>query len=105
MCLLRPYRTRDDKIRERAKPAVQAYLEERLSRESIAASASRTRAADVTAPTLKRFAELARSIISSCGALDEPPWRRCSRTYPNTRICGHRRESSSAATVGRLVDR
>src|ERR671918_731764 len=57
---LRPYRTRDDMSTWTSDPAVQAYVEERLKRGIYRGiGESHFGASEVTAPTLKRFAELA----------------------------------------------
>ena len=105
---LRPYRTREDMSGWPRDPAVQAYVEERLKRGIYRGiGESHFGAADVTAPTLKRFAELAaqQKLFMWCH-IDETAVEAMLTTYPDTRILwAHAGMSSSAATVGRLVDR
>jgi Amidohydrolase len=105
---LRPYRTREDMSTWPRDPAVQAYVEERLKRGIYRGiGESHFSAADVTAPTLKRFAELAaqQNLYMWCH-IDETAAEAMLKTYPTTRLLwAHAGMSSSAATVGRLLDR
>jgi Amidohydrolase len=104
---LRPYRTREDMSSWTRDPAVQAYVEERLKRGIYRGiGESHFSAADVTAPTLKRFAELAaqQNLYMWCH-IDETAVEAMLKTYPTTRMLwAHAGMSSSAATVGRLLD-
>lgn len=105
---LRPYRTRDDMSGWTRDPGVQAYVEERLKRGIYRGiGESHFGAADVGAPVLRRFAELAaaQKLFLQCH-IDETTVEKMLTTYPDTRILwAHAGMSSSAATVGRLLDR
>ena len=105
---LRPYRTRDDMGSWTRDAAVAAYVEERLKRGIYRGiGESHFGADDVTAPTVRRFAELAaaQKLFLQCH-VDETTVERMLTTYPGVRILwAHAGMSSSAATVGRLVDR
>lgn len=105
---LRPYRTRDDMGSWTRDPAVAAYVEERLKRGIYRGiGESHFGAEDVTAPTVRRIAELAteQKLFLQCH-VDETTVERMLTTYPGARILwAHAGMSSSAATVGRLLDR
>ncbi|HEV8583826.1 MAG TPA: amidohydrolase family protein [Methylomirabilota bacterium] len=106
---LRPYRTRDDMGSWTRDPAVAAYVEERLNKRNVyrGIGESHFGASDVDAPTLKRIAELAkaRGLFLQCH-IDETTVEKMLDTYPGVKILwAHAGMSSSAATVGRLVDR
>jgi hypothetical protein len=105
---LRPYRTRDDMGSWTRDAAVAAYVEERLKRGIYRGiGESHFGADDVTAPTVRRFAELAaaQNLFLQCH-VDETTVERMLATYPGVRILwAHAGMSSSAATVGRLLDR
>jgi hypothetical protein len=106
---LRPYRTREDMGSWMRDPAVAAYVEERLNKRDVyrGIGESHFGAGDVEAPTLRRFAELAkaRGLYLWCH-VDETTVEKMLVTYPGVKILwAHAGMSSSAATVGRLVDR
>ena len=105
---LRPYRTRDDMSSWTRDPAVVAYVEERLKRGIYRGiGESHFGVDDVTAPTVRRFAELAaeQKLFLWCH-IDETAAEKMLSTYPGVRILwAHAGMSSSAATVGRLLDR
>ena len=105
---LRPYRTRDDMASWTRDAAVAAYVEERLKRGIYRGiGESHFGADDVTAPTVRRFAELAagQQLFMQCH-VDEITVEKMLTTYPGVRILwAHAGMSSSAATVGRLLDR
>jgi hypothetical protein len=105
---LRPYRTRDDMGSWPQDPAVAAYVEERLKRGIYRGiGESHFGVDDVTAPTVRRLAELAteQKLFLQCH-IDERTVEKMLTTYPGARILwAHAGMSSSAATVGRLVDR
>lgn len=105
---LRPYRTREDMGSWPRDPAVAAYVEERLKRGIYRGiGESHFGADDVTAPTLRRLAELAteQKLFLHCH-VDEATVEKLLTTYPGVPVLwAHAGMSSSAATVGRLVDR
>ena len=105
---LRPYRTRDDMGSWTRDPAVAAYVEERLKRGIYRGiGESHFGADDVTAPTVRRIAELAsaQTLFLWCH-IDEAAVEKMLLTYPGVRILwAHAGMSSSAVTVGRLLDR
>jgi len=105
---LRPYRTREDMGSWPRDPAVAAYVEERLKRGLYRGiGESHFGADDVTAPTLRRLAELAteQKLFLHCH-VDETTVEKLLTTYPGVPVLwAHAGMSSSAATVGRLVDR
>lgn len=105
---LRPYRTREDMGSWPRDPAVAAYVEERLKRGIYRGiGESHFGADDVTAPTLRRLAELAteQKLFLHCH-VDETTVEKLLTTYPGVPVLwAHAGMSSSAATVGRLVDR
>src|SRR5919108_1270858 len=105
---LRPYRTRNDMSTWPRDPAVAAYVEERLKRGIYRAIGEvHFGEADVTASTLKRFAELAadRNIFFWCH-IDDTTVERVLTTYPKTKVLwAHAGMSASARRVGDLVDR
>jgi hypothetical protein len=105
---LRPYRTREDMSAWPRDPAVAAYVEERLKRGIYRGiGESHFGADDVGAPTLRRLAELAtdQKLFLHCH-VDEATVEKLLTTYPGVRVLwAHAGMSSSAATVGRLVDR
>jgi predicted TIM-barrel fold metal-dependent hydrolase len=105
---LRPYRTRDDMSSWTRDPAVAAYVEERLKRGIYRGiGESHFGESDVTAPTVRRIAELAeQQKLFLQVHVDETTVEKMLTTYPNVRILwAHAGMSSPAATVGRLVDR
>ena len=106
---LRPYRTRDDMGSWPRDPAVAAYVEERLAKRNIYRGIGELHfgAEDVAAPTLRRFAELAkaRGLFLQCH-IDETAVDKMLATYPGVKILwAHAGMSSTPATVGRLLDR
>jgi hypothetical protein len=106
---LRPYRTREDMGSWPRDPGVAAYVEERLNKRDVyrGIGESHFGAADVEAPTLRRIAELAkaRDLFLWCH-IDETTVEKMLTTYPGVKILwAHAGMSSSAATVGRLVER
>jgi hypothetical protein len=105
---LRPYRTRDDMSTWTRDPAVIAYVEERLKRNVHRGIGElHFGSSEVTSPSVRRFAELAeqRNIFLHCH-VDETTIEGMLTTYPRVRMLwAHAGMSSSAATVGRLVDR
>jgi hypothetical protein len=105
---LRPYRTREDMGSWTRDPAVAAYVEERLKRGIYRGiGESHFGVSDVAAPTVRRIAQLAEQhkLFLQCH-VDEATVEGMLTTYPNVRILwAHAGMSSSAATVGRLVDR
>jgi hypothetical protein len=105
---LRPYRTREDMDTWSRDPAVATYVEKRLERGIYRAIGEmHFGEADVTAPTLKRFAELAaeRTIFIWCH-IDDATVERVLTTYPATKVLwAHAGMSASARRVGELVDR
>jgi predicted TIM-barrel fold metal-dependent hydrolase len=105
---LRPYRTRDDMGSWTRDPAVAAYVEERLKRGIYRGiGESHFGADDVTAPTVRRLAELAagQKLFMQCH-VDETTVEKMLTIYPDVRILwAHAGMSSSPAAVGRLLDR
>jgi hypothetical protein len=106
---LRPYRTRDDMGSWPRDAAVAAYVEERLNKRNVYRGIGELHfgADDVDAPTLRRFAELAkaRGLFLQCH-IDETTVEKMLTTYPGVKILwAHAGMSSTAATVARLVDR
>ncbi|HEX2438433.1 MAG TPA: amidohydrolase family protein [Methylomirabilota bacterium] len=105
---LRPYRTREDMSTWPRDPAVAAYVEKRLERGIYRAiGESHFSVGDVTAPTLKRFAELAaqRNLLLWCH-IDDATVEAMLRTYPTTKILwAHAGMSASATRVAELVGR
>jgi hypothetical protein len=105
---LRPYRTREDMGTWPRDPAVAAYVEQRLARGIYRAIGEmHFGVADVPAPTLKRFAELAaeRRIFVWCH-VDDATVEAVLTTYPATRVLwAHAGMSAPAKRVGELVDR
>ena len=106
---LRPYRTRDDMGSWPRDPAVGAYVEERLNKRNVyrGIGESHFGADDVEAPTVRRIAELAkaRGLFLQCH-IDETTVEKMLTTYPGVKILwAHAGMSSTAATVGLLVDR
>jgi Amidohydrolase len=105
---LRPYRTREDMGTWPRDPSVAAYVEERLKRGIYRAIGEvHFGESDVTAPTLKRFAELAadRDMFFWCH-IDDATVERLLAAYPKTKVLwAHAGMSASARRVGDLVDR
>jgi hypothetical protein len=106
---LRPYRTRDDMGSWPRDPAVAAYVEERLAKRNIYRGIGELHfgAEDVAAPTLRRFAELAKARgLFLQSHIDETAVDKMLATYPGVKILwAHAGMSSTPATVGRLLDR
>jgi hypothetical protein len=105
---LRPYRTRDDMSSWTRDPAVAAYVEERLKR-GVHRGIGEVHFGlnDVTAPTVRRIAELAgqHNLFLQCH-VDEATVEAMLTTYPGVRILwAHAGMSSPPAVVGRLLDR
>jgi Amidohydrolase len=105
---LRPYRTREDMSTWTSDPAIATYVEERLKR-GVHRGIGELHfgVSDVTAPTLRRIAELAaqQNLFLQCH-VDESTIERMLTTYPKVRMLwAHAGMSSSAATVARLIDR
>jgi hypothetical protein len=105
---LRPYRTRADMSTWPRDPAVAAYVEERLKKGVYRAiGESHFGVADVPAPVVKRFAELAaqHKLFLWCH-IDDATVEAMLKTYPDARILwAHAGMSASAQRVGELVDR
>jgi len=105
---LRPYRTREDMAGWHADAGVAAYVEERLRRGVYRGIGElHLGAEDVDAPTVRRIAELAkaRDLFVQCH-IDETTVEKMLTTYPGVKILwAHAGMSSTAATVGRLLDR
>ena len=106
---LRPYRTREDMDSWTRDPAVAAYVEERLDKRHVYRGIGELHlgAEDVDAPTVRRIAELAkaRNLFVQCH-IDETTVEKMLTTYPGVKILwAHAGMSSTAATVGRLLDR
>jgi hypothetical protein len=105
---LRPYRTRDDMSTWHSDPRVQAYVEERLMRGIYRGIGEfHLGAANVEGPTVKRVAELAaeRDIFLQAH-VDEVAIEKLLTLYPKVRfLWAHAGMSSSASTVGRLLER
>src|SRR5438874_4353839 len=106
---LRAYRTRDDMGTWTRDATVAAYVEERLNRRNVYRGIGELHfsADDVDAPTVRRVAELAkaRELFVQCH-IDETTVEKMLMTYPGVKILwAHAGMSSTAATVGRLVDR
>ena len=106
---LRPYRTREDMDSWTRDPAVAAYVEERLDKRHVYRGIGELHlgAQDVDAPTVRRIAELAkaRDLVVQCH-IDETTVEKMLTTYPGVKILwAHAGMSSTAATVGRLLDR
>src|SRR5439155_1410073 len=106
---LRPYRTREDMDSWTRDPAVAAYVEERLDKRHVYRGIGELHlgAEDVDAPTVRRIAELAkaRDLFVQCH-IDETTVEKMLTTYPGVKILwAHAGMSSTAATVGRLLDR
>jgi hypothetical protein len=105
---LRPYRTRDDMGAWVRDPAVAAYVEERLKRGVYRGLGEfHLGAADADAPTVRRLAALARRDgLFMHAHVDEAAIERLLTLYPEVRMLwAHAGMSSSAATVGALLDR
>jgi hypothetical protein len=104
---LRPYRTRADMATWPNDPAVAAYVAERLKRGIYRGVGEfHLSAADVTAPTVQRLAELAEPADLFFHAhVDAETIERLLTSYPRVRMLwAHAGMSASAATVGRLLD-
>ncbi len=105
---LRPYRTRDDMRTWPRDMAVAAYVEERLKRGIYRAiGESHFDVADVPAPVVKRFAELAaqQQLFLWCH-IDDATVEAMLKAYPGVKILwAHAGMSATAARVGELVDR
>jgi hypothetical protein len=105
---LRPYRTRDDMSTWPRDPAVAAYVEERLKRGVHRGIGEfHMGAADVDGVTVKRLAVLAaqRDLFFQ-GHVDEETIEKLLLAYPSVRMLwAHAGMSSSAAAVGKLLDR
>ena len=105
---LRPYRSRDDMSGWGRDPAIAAYVEERLKRGVYKGVGEfHLGAADADGPTVKRVAELAAQHNLFLQAhVDEVTVEKLLTLYPRVRILwAHAGMSSSAATVGGLLDR
>ncbi|HET7340386.1 MAG TPA: amidohydrolase family protein [Methylomirabilota bacterium] len=105
---LRPYRTREDMSSWPRDPAVAAYVEQRLGRGIYRAIGEmHFGVGDVTAPTLRRFAELAveRKIFVWCH-IDDATAEAVLKAYPATRVLwAHAGMSAPARRVRELVER
>ena len=105
---LRPYRTRGDMGGWHSDPAVQAYVEERLTRGVYKGIGEfHLLAADTDKPVVKRLAELAaKQQLSLHAHVDEVAVERLLTLYPEVRILwAHAGMSSPVKEVGRLLDR
>jgi hypothetical protein len=104
---LRPYRTREDMATWPSNPAVQAYVEERLQRGIYKGIGEfHLSAAQVEAPTMRRFAELAaQQQLFLHAHVDDIVVATLLRLYPQVRILwAHAGMSAPAATVERLLE-
>jgi len=105
---LRVYRTRDDMSTWPRDPAIATYVEERFKRGIYRAiGEAHYSVGDVTAPTLKRLAELAaQHKVFFWSHIDDATVESMLKTYPNTRMLwAHAGMSASAPRVGELLDR
>ncbi|MGH7387317.1 MAG: amidohydrolase family protein [Candidatus Methylomirabilales bacterium] len=105
---LRPYRTRGDMGGWHSDPAVQAYVEERLTRGVYKGIGEfHLSAADTDKPVVKRLAELAaKQQLFLHAHVDEVAVERFLTLYPEVRILwAHAGMSSPVKEVGRLLDR
>ena len=105
---LRPYRSREDMLTWHSDPAVQAYVEERLTRgvyKGIGEFHLLT-ADQADAPVVKRCAELAaQRQIFLHAHVDDATVEKLLQLYPQVKILwAHAGMSASAATVGGLLD-
>jgi Amidohydrolase len=105
---LRPYRSREDLLTWHSDPAVQAYVEERLTRgvyKGIGEFHLST-ADQAEAPVVKRCAELAAQHQLYLHAhVDDITVERMLRLYPQAKILwAHAGMTASATTVGGLLD-
>lgn len=105
---LRPYRTRDDMGKWHSDPGVQTYVEDRLKRGIYRGIGEfHLSAVDTAGPTVKRLAELAgeRDLFMQAH-VDEVAIEKLLTLYPKVRfLWAHAGMSSSAPTVGRLLER
>jgi hypothetical protein len=105
---LRVYRTRDDMSSWPRDPAIATYVEERFKRGIYRAiGEAHYGVGDVTAPTLKRLAELAaQHKVFFWSHIDDTTVESMLRTYPTTRMLwAHAGMSTGAQRVGELLDR
>lgn len=105
---LRPYRTRGDMGGWHSDPAVQAYVEERLTRGVYKGIGEfHLSAADTDKPVVKRLAELAaKQQLFLHAHVDEVAAERLLTLYSEVRILwAHAGMSSPVKEVGRLLDR
>lgn len=105
---LRPYRTRADMSGWARDPAVQAYVEARLARGIYRGIGEfHLGVADVDAPVMRRFAELAAAHdIFLHAHVDADTVEQMLTRYPRARILwAHAGMSAAAPTVGALLDR
>jgi predicted TIM-barrel fold metal-dependent hydrolase len=105
---LRPYRTRDDMSTWPRDPAVATYVEERLRRGVHRGIGEfHMSSADADAPVVEPLAELAAAQNLFFQAhVDDTAIERLLTLYPKVRMLwAHAGMSSSAATVGALLDR
>jgi predicted TIM-barrel fold metal-dependent hydrolase len=105
---LRPYRKREDMASWHSDPAVQAYLEERLTRGIYKGIGEfHLAAAHVEAPVVKRCAELAaQQQLFLHAHVDDVTVEKLLRLYPQVRILwAHAGMSAAATTVGQLLER
>ena len=106
---LRPYRSREDMLTWHSDPAVQTYVEERLTRgvyKGIGEFHLLT-ADQADAPVVKRCAELAaQRQIFLHAHVDDATVEKLLQLYPQVKILwAHAGMSASAATVSSLLDR
>jgi Amidohydrolase len=106
---LRPYRSREDMLTWHSDPAVQAYVEERVTRgiyQGIGEFHLMT-ADQAEAPVVKRCAELAAQRQLFLHAhVDDATVEKLLQRYPQVKILwAHAGMSASAATVSGLLDR
>lgn len=108
VAFLRPYRTPADMSTWTRDPAVQAYVEQRLASGVYRGiGESHFGIADVGAPVVRRFAELAaqRDLFLQCH-VDAATIDRMATTYPSVKLLwAHAGMSADPTTVGRLLDR
>jgi len=105
---LRPYRTRDDMSTWPRDPAVAAYVEERLKRGIYRAiGEAHYGVSDVTAPSVKRLADLAaQQKLFFWSHIDDATVEGMLKTYPGTKMLwAHAGMGAGAQRVGELLDR
>ena len=106
---LRPYRSREDMLTWHSDPAVQAYVEERLTRGIYKGIGEfhLVQADQAEASVVKRFAELAvQRQLFLHAHVDDATVEKLLQLYPQVKILwAHAGMSASATTVSALLDR